>query len=63
MHSKSVNIEIMVNDKADKFIEKHFESLLNNYQIRLETSVSGSDFVFYCIINVIKHILKEVNYI
>ena len=53
----------MVNDKADKFIEKHFELLLNKYQIRLETSVSGSDFVFYCIINVIKQILKEVNYI
>ena len=28
MHSKSVNIEIMINDKADEVIEKLFESFL-----------------------------------
>ena len=33
MHSKSDNIEIMSNDKANKVGEKHFESLLNRYQI------------------------------
>ena len=29
MHSKSYNIGITINDKADEIIEKLFESLLN----------------------------------
>ena len=29
MYSKSDNIEIMINDKADEVIEKLFESLFN----------------------------------
>ena len=33
MHSKSDNIEIMINDKADEVIEKRFESFPNRYQI------------------------------
>ena len=33
MHSKSDNIEIMINDKADEVIEKPFEPLLNGSQI------------------------------
>ena len=38
MHSKKKgNIEIMINDKADEITEKLFESLLNRYQIGLET--------------------------
>ena len=38
MHSKKKsNIEIMINDKVDEITEKLFESLLNRYQIRLET--------------------------
>ena len=39
----------MVNDKADKVNEKRFESLLNIYQIGLETSMRGSDFIFDCV--------------
>ena len=31
MHSKNDNIEIMINDEADKSIEEHFKSLLNRY--------------------------------
>ena len=38
MHSKSDNIEIMINDKADEVIEELFQSLLSRYQIELETS-------------------------
>ena len=49
MHSKSDNIEIMINDKADKYIEKRFELLLNSYQIGLEASMKGSDFIFDCV--------------
>ena len=37
MHSKSDNIEIMVNDKPDEVTEEFFQSLLSRYQIGLET--------------------------
>ena len=52
MHSESDNIEFMVNDQVGEVIEALFESLLNRYQIRLETSVIlylGSDFIFDCV--------------
>ena len=49
MHSKSDNIEIVINDEADKIIEKLFLSLLSTYQIRLETSMKGGDFIFDCV--------------
>ena len=39
IHSKRDNIEILINDKSDEVIEKLFESLLNRYQIGLETSM------------------------
>ena len=32
MHSKSDGIEIMMNDEADEFIKKIFDSLKNRYQ-------------------------------
>ena len=48
MHSKRNNIEILINE-ADEVIEELFKSLLNRYQIGLETSVRGSDFIFDCI--------------
>ena len=48
MHSKRDNIEVMINDKADKVFEKHFQSRLSRYQIWLETLVKGSDFNFNC---------------
>ena len=49
MHSKSYNIEIMIDDKADEFIEERIQSLLSRYQIWLETSMNGSDFIFDCV--------------
>ena len=51
MHSKSDNTEVMVYDKADEVIDECFESLLFWYQIGLEISMRGSDFIFmftYC---------------
>ena len=48
-HSKSDKIEIMINDKAGKVLEKCFESLLKRYQIGLETSMRGSHFIFDCV--------------
>ena len=46
MHSNTDNIEIMINEKPDKVIGEHFESLLSRYQIWLETSMKGSSFIF-----------------
>ena len=43
---KSDNKEIKNNDKADEVIERPFKLLLNRYQNNLETSISGSDFIF-----------------
>ena len=44
MHSKSDNIEIMINDKTNQVIKLLFDSLKNRYQNNLE-SMEGSDFV------------------
>ena len=49
MHTKSDNIEIMINDKADEVIEELLQSLLFRYQIELEASMKGSDFIFDCV--------------
>ena len=49
MHSKSDNMEIMINDKADEVIEELFQSLFSRYQIESQASMKGSDFVFNCI--------------
>ena len=46
MHSKSDNIEIMMNDEADEVIEELFKSLQNRYQKNLEKLMKGCEFVF-----------------
>ena len=57
IHSKSDNIEIMINDEADEVIKELFDSLKNRYQNNLEsmkvTNLSLLRFI-YCIINSIK---------
>ena len=45
MHSKTDNIEIMMNDKANEVIKELFDSLKNRCQNNLE-SMKGSEFVF-----------------
>ena len=45
----SDNIKIMINDKAEEVIKELFQSLLSRYQIGLETSMKGSEFVFDCV--------------
>ena len=45
MHSKSDNIEIMINDEADEVMKNLFDSLKSGYQNNLE-SMKGSEFVF-----------------
>ena len=53
MHSKSDNLEIMINDEIT-FIKYLFDSLKNRYQNNLE-SMKDSEFVFnyitYCIMS------------
>ena len=45
MHSKSDNIEIMINNGADEVIKYSFISLKNGYQNNLQL-VKGSEVVF-----------------
>ena len=45
MHSKSHNIEIMINDEVDEAINKLFDSFKNRYQSNLEP-VKDSGFLF-----------------
>ena len=45
MHSKSDNVEIMINDEADEVMEKRFDSLNNRYQNNL-LSMKGNESVF-----------------
>ena len=48
MHSKSDDIEIMMNDEADEVIKELFDSLKNRYQTNLE-SMKASEFFFDCV--------------
>ena len=61
MHSKSDNVEVMSNDKADEVIEELFQSLLSWNQTGLETSVRGSDFVFDCV-HLLNHKCHKINF-
>ena len=49
MHSKSDNIEFLIYDNANEVIEELFESPLNRYQIRMETSMRRINFIFDCV--------------
>ena len=46
LHSKSNNTEFMTYDKANDVVDELFEFLLLRYQISLETSMRGSNFIF-----------------
>ena len=49
MDSKSDNIKIMFYDRADEVIEELSAWLFHRYQIWLEKSIRGSDFIFDCV--------------
>ena len=49
MHSNSDNIEVMAYDDANESIKGLFESCFSRYQISLETTMRGSDFIFGCV--------------
>ena len=54
MHSKSDNIAVEV-------IEEHLQSLLFRYQVGLETSMKGSDFIFDCA-HLLCHKCHKINF-
>ena len=60
LHSKSDNIEIMVYDKVDKVIEKHFDSLFLNiklgWKIQCKVVILSSIPLICCVTNVMKQI-------
>ena len=45
IHTKSLDIEIMMGNETDKIIKELFESLLQNYQKDLEEIMKGSEFI------------------
>ena len=47
LYSKRDNIEVMPYDDANEVIKEIFDSLLSRYQIRLEISMRGSNFIFH----------------
>ena len=46
MHSKSNNIEFISDDNENEVVNELLESLLSKYQIGLEISMGGRDFIF-----------------
>ena len=47
MHLNSGRIKFTSYSDANKFVDKLFKSLRSRYHENLETSMKGSDFVFY----------------
>ena len=45
MHSTSGNTKLVPYDNANEVVNELFELLLSRYQIGLETSIKGSDFI------------------
>ena len=60
MHTKSNNVEIMMDSETDKIIEELFESLLQLYQKNSEESMRGSKFV-YDIVHTLYYNLNEIS--
>ena len=46
MHSTSSNTKFMTYENSNDVFDELFESLLSKYQIGLETSMRGSNFIF-----------------
>ena len=46
MHTKKINVEIMVGSETNEIIKDLFESFLQKYQEGLEESMRGSEFVY-----------------
>ena len=51
----------MINDTADKAIEVLFEPLRSRYQIGLEQSIKGSDFVDFDCVDLLHYKCHKIN--
>ena len=60
MHSRSINIELMINGKEDEVIEELFQ-YLSRYQVGFETSLKGSDFIFDYV-NLLQYKCHRINF-
>ena len=60
MHTKSNNVEIMIDSETKEIIEDLFESFFQKYQEGLEESMRGSEFV-YDGVDVLYYNLNKVN--
>ena len=49
MHTKSHNVEIMMDNETYDVIKELLKSLLQGYQERLEEKMRGSEFIFYSV--------------
>ena len=59
MHTKSDNIEIMIDIKTNDIITGLFNSLFKKYQEGLETKMKGSSFTFYNVGLLYYHFYKD----
>ena len=50
--------ECVMNSKSDSI--ELYDSLIKKYQIGLEKSMRGSDFIFDCVIYYIINVIKEI---
>ena len=46
MHTKDNNVEVMMGSETDEIIEELFKSFLQKYQVGLEESMRGREFVY-----------------
>ena len=60
MHTKSNNIEIMMDNETDEIIEELFKPLLQKYQERLGKKMRGSEFVFDSV-DILHYNLHKIN--
>ena len=58
MHSKRDNIDVITYDNGNEVVKEIFDSILSRYQIGLETSMKGSDFIFDTLISLYYKCLK-----
>ena len=49
MHSTSDNLKFAPYNDANEVVNELFASLLSSYEDNVETSMRGSDFVFYSV--------------
>ena len=60
IHTKSDNIEIIMDSETVDIIDELFKSFLQKYQEGLEESMRGSEFIFDCV-DLLYYNLQKIN--